>query len=32
MNQAVAARPPADIVKWTAAGYARVPLQVFADA
>lgn len=32
MNQAVAARPPADIVKWPAAGYTRVPLQVFADA
>ena len=32
MSQAVAARPPADIVKWPAAGYTRVPLQVFADA
>ena len=32
MNQAVAARPPADILKWPAAGYSRVPLQVFADA
>jgi anthranilate 1,2-dioxygenase large subunit/terephthalate 1,2-dioxygenase oxygenase component alpha subunit len=32
MNQAVSARPPAEILIWPAAGYARVPLQVFADA
>lgn len=31
MSQAVAARPVAELLRWPAEGYTRVPLQVFSD-
>ncbi len=31
MSQAVAARPPQDLLTWPAEGYTRVPLNVFTD-